>query len=97
MQIGHRDIVALHGNGSRHAEAAYDFVDIYCGDNPRLPKPLCLLCLEFAGLCGKGNNGGDGFVVARHLALAGVDVVIGETVEPGELSARSDRILIKYE
>ena len=26
----------------------YDFVDIYCGDNPRLPKPLCLLCLEFA-------------------------------------------------
>ena len=37
-------------------------------------------------LCGQGNNGGDGYVVARHLSLAGQGVVLFELVEAGSLS-----------
>lgn len=37
-------------------------------------------------LCGKGNNGGDGYVIARHLVLLGRDVQIAALTNPAELS-----------
>jgi hypothetical protein len=33
----------------------FDLVEIFCGARPRLPKPLVMLCLELAGLCGRGR------------------------------------------
>jgi NAD(P)H-hydrate epimerase len=37
-------------------------------------------------LCGKGNNGGDGLVVARHLLTEGARVHVVLTSAPGEMS-----------
>ena len=36
--------------------------------------------------CGKGNNAGDGFVMARHLDLRGVEVRVLVWADPAELT-----------
>ncbi len=40
--------------------------------------------------CGKGNNGGDGFVIARHLYNRGVDVSVYSTTEVSRVLSEGD-------
>src|SRR5687768_5708335 len=58
--------------GAALAEAAYRFAG---------PRPALMLC-------GPGNNGGDGYVAARHLAERGVPVRVAALAEPGSEAAK---------
>jgi NAD(P)H-hydrate epimerase len=63
--------------------------DVLCSLNPRGQIVIC---------CGKGNNGGDGFVIARHLDLRGLPVRVLLFANPAELTgdaAANYRILDK--
>ena len=57
--------------GAGLAEATYRFAG---------PMPVLILC-------GPGNNGGDGYVAARHLAERGVEVRVGALSEPKSAAA----------
>ncbi|WP_164100444.1 NAD(P)H-hydrate epimerase [Candidatus Laterigemmans baculatus] len=41
-------------------------------------------------LCGKGNNAGDGYVIARHLQLAGREVRVAQLFDPAQLSGDAE-------
>src|SRR3954471_639767 len=58
--------------GAALAEAAYRFAG---------PMPVLIVC-------GPGNNGGDGYVAARHLAQRGIGVRVAALSEPKSKPAK---------
>lgn len=50
-------------------------------------------CRRVAVVCGRGNNGGDGFVAARRLQQAGLEVSVVVLGDPGEIHGEAEVML----
>ena len=73
-RFGIPSLQLMEAAGTRVADACGEFV----GSPATRPA-------RFAILCGKGNNGGDGLVAARHLQSLGARVKVYLFAEPAEL------------
>jgi NAD(P)H-hydrate epimerase len=73
----------------RRAVAEFGMLGVVLMENAGRGAADLLLGLGVAGrvscLCGKGNNGGDGLVIARHLEAAGLLVQVWLACDPDEL------------
>ncbi len=96
--LGISTLVLMENAGRHLAEEALEIlrgrksIAIFCG-NTRSKRML--RCAVF---CGKGNNGGDGFVAARHLLTAGIkpDIFLAGNINAVENEARVNlEILLK--
>lgn len=72
-EFGMLGLVLMESAGRGCAELLLDRLDLHA-------SPQVVIC------CGPGNNGGDGYVVARHLENAGVAVVVLVFAEFDQLS-----------
>lgn len=77
-------------NVDRRAIDEFAMSGIVLMENAGRGSAELLLARNVAGpiviCCGKGNNGGDGFVIARHLEAAGVPVEVLLFADPDEVS-----------
>lgn len=74
----------------RRATAEYGIASLVLMENAGRGVVDCLCRAGISGpvtvCCGKGNNAGDGFVIARHLQLRGHDVRTIVWADPAELT-----------
>jgi NAD(P)H-hydrate epimerase len=84
-QFGIPGIVLMENAARNAADAAMDML-------ANVADPQTLI------LCGGGNNGGDGFAIARHLHLRGVPVTVLETTDAQSLppDARTNRQILRH-
>ena len=75
--VGLPGVVLMENAGRGIAEFIYNILP-----DPEVDRVLIL--------CGAGNNGGDGFVVARHLHNAGVNADVVLTVSPEKTSGDAE-------
>ncbi len=95
-RTGHRTIVpraltrAQVRDVDRRAMEDYGMTGLVLMENAGRNAAELLQLIGISGrvvvCCGKGNNGGDGFVIARHLEKAGVDVRVLLCVSPDSLT-----------
>ena len=80
-QVRGLDYAAIHGLGIEGyklmCRAGRAVVDVALDSFPDAKRWLIM--------CGPGNNGGDGYVVARLAAAAGIDVTVCSMVDPRQL------------
>lgn len=79
-QYGIPGVVLMENAGRSAAEEALKLVANSAG--PRFSAGN----VKAAIFCGGGNNGGDGYVIARHLHNAGVQAVVYAAADPRSLS-----------
>src|SRR6187399_1666499 len=75
IAAGTSEVMLMERAGAALAEAVLRFAG---------PEPVLILA-------GPGNNGGDGYVAARHLAEAGVEVRIAALGDPKTDAAKAAR------
>ena len=80
-QVRGIDYAAIHGSGI----AGYDLMCRAGRAVVDVARDSFVQAGRWLILCGPGNNGGDGYVVARLAAKAGIDVTVCSLVDPRQL------------
>lgn len=78
-QLGIPGVVLMENAGRNATAVILDCLSSHPPTRAQQTGPVVILC-------GGGNNGGDGYVIARHLYNAGVGVWIGSAKDTGELT-----------
>jgi len=77
-ELGIPGVVLMENAGRRAAEVVLGVLRDTCGLEPQAGRVVVL--------CGGGNNGGDGYVIARHLHNQAVAVTVFAITDPARLT-----------